>query len=186
MAQATFWHGNPIMVDYTPGSAVTAGDVVIIGDSAFIAHDDIAANTLGAVASFGGIYAVIAGEAIATGKKVYWADSSNKVVETATGNKLFGMVVPASSAAADGDTVYVLHMPDLSGSTYAAVVAALTDNSGGASSDGTIGAITTGTPADLAAQAAINTQIRDAIKELATKINAILTALKDAGMMATA
>lgn len=55
-------------------------------------------------------------------------------------------------------------------------IAALTDNSGGAAADGTIGAITTGTPADLAAQAAINTQIRDAIKELATKINAIIAA----------
>lgn len=55
-------------------------------------------------------------------------------------------------------------------------IAALTDNSGGAAADGTIGAITTGTPADLAAQAAINTQIRDAIKELATKVNAIIAA----------
>lgn len=66
----------------------------------------------------------------------------------------------------------------------AADAGALTDNSGGAAADGTIGVITSGTPADLAAQAAINTQIRDAIKELATKINTIRTNLRSAGLMA--
>lgn len=63
-------------------------------------------------------------------------------------------------------------------------IAAVTDNSGGATADGTIGAITTGTPADLAAQAAINTQIRDAVKELATQVNLIRTKFISEGLLA--
>lgn len=68
----------------------------------------------------------------------------------------------------------------------AAVVAALTDNGGGATADGTIGAITLTEPADLAAQMTINNQLADAVKELSTKVNAILTSLKNAGVMASA
>lgn len=63
-------------------------------------------------------------------------------------------------------------------------IAALTDSSGGATADGTIGAITSGTPADLAAQAAINTQIRDAVKELATQVNLLRTKLVTNGIVA--
>jgi hypothetical protein len=63
-------------------------------------------------------------------------------------------------------------------------IAAVTDNSGGATADGTIGAITTGTPADLAAQAAINTQIRDAVKELSTQVNLIRTKFINEGLLA--
>lgn len=63
-------------------------------------------------------------------------------------------------------------------------IAALTDSSGGATADGTIGAITSGTPADLAAQAAINTQLRDAVKELATQVNLLRTKLITNGIVA--
>ena len=72
--------------------------------------------------------------------------------------------------------------------------AALTDNSGGAVADGIIGAVTlpdlsgwNGTAAVTAAQAtAINAAItanRDAITELATKLNDVLTKIKAAGLM---
>lgn len=70
--------------------------------------------------------------------------------------------------------------------TQAAVVAALTDNGGGASADGTIAAITLTEPADFAAQTVINGQLADAVKELSTKINAVISALKTAGIMASA
>lgn len=69
-------------------------------------------------------------------------------------------------------------------------VTALTDNSGGAAADGTIGAITTFTPsvawngssvypsaADATAISAGITANKDAIKELATKLNALIAAL---------
>lgn len=179
--QAKFISGEPRMVPYTPsGADVAAGQVVVIGDGAFIAHRKIADGTLGSLAALGGVYEVTAGEAIAEGKKVYWDDSANKVVETATTGKLAGVVLPGQSAAADGDTLHILHLQDLSASTPAAVVAALTDNSAGTAND-TVQALADGTTyaTDVAA-------IRNNFADLAAKINAILTALKNAGLMKTA
>ena len=83
---ATFRHGNPVMVDHTPGSGVTAGDVIVTGDTPRIAHRDIAANALGALASGGGVYDMTADAAIAADKKVYWNASASKVTETAGSN----------------------------------------------------------------------------------------------------
>jgi predicted RecA/RadA family phage recombinase len=100
------------MVDYTPSSAVTGGTVVVVGDLPLVAHRDIAADEQGALAAGGGVYEMTAGEAIAAGKKVWWNDSTNKVVETSTSNKVFGYLEADSSAAADGDTVRVIHMPE--------------------------------------------------------------------------
>lgn len=91
-------------IDYTPGTAVSAGDVVVQGELVGVAKLDIAANKLGALAVAGvfdfpknsGV-----GTAIAMGVNVYW-DSVNKVATTtAAGNKLIGKVV---RAAADADT----------------------------------------------------------------------------------
>lgn len=82
--------------------------------------------------------------------------------------------------------------------SQAGVVAALTDNSGGASADGTIGAVTTFTPsvawngssvypiaADATAIAAAITALMAAVKELSTKQNAVIASLKTAGVMAS-
>jgi len=111
MAQATFRHGNPLMVDYTPGSAVDAGDVIVVGDEIRIAHVDIPANTLGALAAGGGVYrfAKAAGtsKAIAAGKRVYWDASGEVVTETASTHKIAGRTVAATG---DDDTeVDVIH-----------------------------------------------------------------------------
>ena len=108
---ATFRHGNPVMVDHTPGSGVTAGDVIVTGDTPRIAHRDIAANALGALASGGGVYDMTADAAIAADKKVYWNASASKVTETAGSNKLFGTTVEAS--AADADVILCRHAPEV-------------------------------------------------------------------------
>lgn len=107
--QAQFRHGNPLMVDHTPGSAVTAGDVIVTADTPRIAHLDIAANALGALAACGGVYQCTGDAAIAADKKVYWDDTNNKVTETSTSNKAFGYTVTACSA--DGSTCDVIHNP---------------------------------------------------------------------------
>ena len=52
MAQAEFVQEGSA-IDYTPGSAVTAGDVVVQSDLVGIAKLDIAANALGALAVAG-------------------------------------------------------------------------------------------------------------------------------------
>lgn len=104
MATARFIHdGNSI--DHTPGSDVTAGDVVVQGDLVGIAKLDIAAGTLGALAVTGVFdvpKATGTGEAIAAGVKVYW-DATNSVAttdENAGVNTYLGKTV---AAAGDDD-----------------------------------------------------------------------------------
>jgi predicted RecA/RadA family phage recombinase len=197
MVQARFYHGDPLMADYTPSAAVSTGDVIIVGDMPLVAHLDMIANRKEALAAGGGVYQVVADGAIAAGKRVYWDNTADKVTLTAAGNTSFGWTLTAASN--DGDLVYVLHLPmaDTAIQSVAATVATLVDNSGGAAADGTIGAVTTFTPsvawngssvfpsaADATAIAAAITALMAAVKELSTKQNAVLTSLKGAGLMA--
>jgi len=113
MAEANFRSGSPVMADYTPGGAISAGDVVVVDDLACVAHVDIAASALGAVAVGGGIYSVTGDAAIVAGSKVWWNDTANKVTETASTHKIFGYVAPGSSCAGDGSAVDVVHKPSI-------------------------------------------------------------------------
>lgn len=101
---ATFSHsGNA--VDYTPGSAVTAGDVVVQGDLVGVANSDIAANALGALAVEGVFdFAKASGDGgITAGALVYWdvAEAVAKTDDESAANKLIGKAV---AAAGDTDT----------------------------------------------------------------------------------
>lgn len=83
MATATFIHdGNTI--DYTPGSDVAVGDVVVLGDLVGIAKQAIKAGVLGALA-LSGVFdlpkATGAGTGIAAGVTLFW-DAGNQVVTT--------------------------------------------------------------------------------------------------------
>jgi predicted RecA/RadA family phage recombinase len=99
------------MVAHTPGSAVTGGSVVVVGDTPMVAHRDIAANKLGALSVGGGVYKMTAVEAISAGTDVFWVAASGKVDDSpATGDKHFGIALTAS--AADGDRINVLHRPN--------------------------------------------------------------------------
>lgn len=119
MTMATFVHGTPRMVDYTPTSDVNGGDVVEIGDLPFVAHRDIDSNIdeEGALAADGGVYDMEAGEALSAGTEVFWNSSTERVYDAdatgsgTAGEPIFGFVVPDSSAAAAGDTVRVFHRP---------------------------------------------------------------------------
>ena len=109
MATATFIHdGNSI--DYTPGSAVAAGDVVVQGELVGVAKTPIAASALGALA-IAGVFdfpkATGASTAIAAGAKVYWdvADTEAKEDDESAANKLIGKVIVA--AGDDDATVRV-------------------------------------------------------------------------------
>ncbi len=95
--------GNQI--DYTPGAAVAAGDVVVQGELVGVAKQPIAANVLGALA-VDGVFdfpkATGGGTAISAGANVYW-DEAEQVAKTddETGaNKLIGKTV---AAAGDND-----------------------------------------------------------------------------------
>lgn len=167
---------------------ITAGDVVIEGNLVGIAatsgtytsstvYDTIAVNRKG-------VYKLPLTDSLAVtkGDKVYFNTTTKKVTKTAT-DVYLGVAYASQDAGTDVTANVLLERDGMA--PQAALVAALTDNSGGASANGTIEAITSGTPADLAAQGVINGLIANAIKELATKQNAVLTALKDAGLMAS-
>lgn len=74
-------------IDYTPSSAVSAGDVVIIGDILGIAKLDIAADALGAIA-LDGVFDMLreASTAFTAGDAVYWdADGDPEGTTTSDG-----------------------------------------------------------------------------------------------------
>lgn len=176
--------------DYTiPASTtIASGDPVLIGDVLGIAvtgssteGDVIAVQVEGVFEITKRAHASTA--AIAQGAKVYWDVSASKIDNTPNGgtNKAIGVAYKA--AASTDTTVQVSLEPSVTG--QAAVVAPLTDNSTG-SATGTLAAITSSTPADLAAVGAQLVIIKNAIASLAAKQAAVLTALKDAGIMASA
>ena len=89
-------------LDYTPGSAVSAGDVVLISELVAVATHDIAANALGAVAYTGCWEIAKAADTIAQGDAVYWDSTASNITTTATANTFAGH---AAAAAASGDSV---------------------------------------------------------------------------------
>lgn len=104
MPQATFVQDG-CAIDYTPSSAVAAGDVVVQGDLVGVAKRPIAANELGSL-SVEGVFdfpkATGSGSAIAAGANVYWdaAESVAKTDAEAGANKLLGKT---TKAAGDDD-----------------------------------------------------------------------------------
>lgn len=114
MAQATFRHGDPVMIDYTPSADVSAGDVVLLGNTTGltcgVVHTDIANAALGAIAAGGGVYDVVNLNNAANYAKVWWDDSANKVTTTSTNNALFGFVVADGGGGANS-TCRALHAP---------------------------------------------------------------------------
>ena len=99
-------------IDYTPGAAVAAGDVVVQGDLIGVAKQPIAASALGALA-VSGVFdfpkATGGGSAIAAGATVYWdvADQQAKTDSETGANKLLGKTV---AAAGDNDTTVRVRM----------------------------------------------------------------------------
>lgn len=105
MATVRFVHDGDA-IDYTPSSAVAAGDVVVQGELLGVAKQPIAANALGALA-IKGVFdfpkASGVGSAITVGSNAYWdvAESVAKTDDESGANKLIGKTV---KAAGDDDT----------------------------------------------------------------------------------
>lgn len=103
------WQSGQRSIDYTPVSAVAAGDVVVQGTMVGVAENDIAAGKLGSLQ----IDAVIkapktagTSTAIHAGDIVYWDASSKVMTETGSGNVCAGVAVEDAADAASW--VYVL------------------------------------------------------------------------------
>jgi predicted RecA/RadA family phage recombinase len=127
VATAVFYQEGD-QLDYTPASAVTAGDVVTQGDAALVAVADIPANRKGALVAEGVFKfpkSTTVGSAIPMGKRVFW-DATNKVATLSTGggaNKILGLT---TAATVDSDAVVPVKLfatGDQIPLRYAAVVA---------------------------------------------------------------
>lgn len=94
------------LIDYTPSSAVAAGDVVVLNDLVTVAPRPIAANKLGAVAVEGVFSLPKASGAIGQGAIVYWDATAGNITTTSSGNKRAGKAAAAEGSAAT--TVKVL------------------------------------------------------------------------------
>jgi len=95
--------GTGLHVDYTPGSGVDNGDLVVIGNVVGMADADIAANAKGALVISGVRIKVPkdtgSASAISVGAQLYW-DSGNEVATTTAGsNKKLGVSALAGAAA---------------------------------------------------------------------------------------
>lgn len=106
MTMAQFIHDGAA-IDYTPVSAASAGDVVVIGDLVGVVKIDIAAGAEGAL-SVMGVFDMAktsgGGTAIAAGLPVYW-DATNHVVTTDPANGVNKRAGETVTASLDGDTI---------------------------------------------------------------------------------
>lgn len=102
------------MIDYTPGADVSAGDVVLLGNTTGltcgVVHVDIANGVQDAIAAGGGVYDAVNLDNAANYAKVWWDASADKVTTTSTNNALFGFVVDDGAGGANS-TCRVLHKP---------------------------------------------------------------------------
>ena len=144
------------------GSAISAGDVVVIGKLLGVAVTDIAATTGVGTVALEGVFNLPKNTslAITQGDQLFWDTTPGEVTKTATDIPLG---TAHESAASDATTVNVKLAAAGDNVPQAAVVAAEATANG--------------------SDAATTQALANALK---TKVNAILTALKDAGLMASA
>jgi len=113
MAYTTTYKAPGDTVDHTPSAAVSAGDMVVIGDRVAHAPKDIAANALGQLVVRGVVTcpkATGTGEAIADGKIVYWDATNEQATETASTHKMLGKTV---GAAGDDDATVDVNLSEM-------------------------------------------------------------------------
>lgn len=155
------------------GSAVVSGQPVFIGNLPGIATGDIANTKTGEVRVVGiFLLAKTTSLVITVGDRVFWNTTTKKVTKTVTDVPLGAA---AGSETSNATTVKV-RIGD--GWQAAALVAALTDSTGG-TAGATLASIGAGGSYLQADQVAI----KNAIASLAANQAAIITALKNAGLM---
>jgi predicted RecA/RadA family phage recombinase len=84
MATATYVSGNPVVIDYTPTSAATAGDVVIQGLIPCIVQTDIEADQLGSVRVFGSIERFTTAATFDVGDMAFYNADTDTITATTT------------------------------------------------------------------------------------------------------
>jgi predicted RecA/RadA family phage recombinase len=99
MAEATFVSSGA-SIDYTPGGAVVAGQVIEQVNLIGIATQPIAANVAGSL-QVEGVFDFVktATLVVNVGDPIYWDDTANEANKTSASNMLIGKAVRASAAA---------------------------------------------------------------------------------------
>jgi predicted RecA/RadA family phage recombinase len=89
------------LIDYTPGSAVAAGAVVVVGDRAFPAPRAIAANELGSLQTRG-VWRLpkLSTDTPAQGAILYWDAGNTRCTTTASTHKIIGHAAKAAGSGA--------------------------------------------------------------------------------------
>lgn len=108
-------------IDYTPSSAVAAGDVIFQAGLGGFAKTAIAASDLGALCTEGVIRIEKDGNAIVAGGKVYWDATNLRVSRDPSVGNFFGRAVAAATAGAT--TADVLVWPNDAGGRILALAA---------------------------------------------------------------
>lgn len=90
------------VIDYVAPSAVTSGQVLLIGVRIGVALTAIASGATGAVRMLG-IFTIakLSTDVVAVGVALYWDNTNSRLTTTASGNTLAGF---AASAAGSGVT----------------------------------------------------------------------------------
>jgi predicted RecA/RadA family phage recombinase len=161
-------------IEYTAGADIDSGDVVALGMGVGVAAGDIANGEKGTV-HVRGVFelAKATGTAWTEGDKLYWDAGASKFTKTATGNKPAGF---AHAAAASGDTMGYVNLQPSIESMPGEVQAAVVSFSAGSNLVGVDGTSSNAAPLT-------GTETR--LDALDTAVGAILTSLKNAGIMAS-
>ena len=85
-------------IDYTPGSAVTAGDIVVVDDLIGVASQALEASKLGALRIKGIFRAPVkTGDTPAAGEVVYWDGGNTEFTTTSAADLVKALCVVAPS-----------------------------------------------------------------------------------------
>lgn len=128
MTQAKFVHDGDTL-KHTPGSAITGGDVVVVGNRALVSKLDIEAGRVGALAKEDVFDVVKKTGAFSDGDRVYWDPTGDPVGGTAGSGAATSVVTKyfmgfANGDAASGDARVRVDVCDCPG---AEVVSEITD-----------------------------------------------------------
>lgn len=159
-----------IMEYENSGSAISSGDVVIIGERVGIALADIDATTGTGSVALDGVFLVdkATGTAWSQGDKLFYNSAGPNFTKTATSGYVYAGI--AFEAAASGDATGYIKLDQASPKKAANVAFSAGSNLVGVDGTGSNAAPLTGTETRL--------------DSLDTAVAAILTALKNAGIMA--
>lgn len=178
------------------GEAVVAGDICCVRSDGLVYKTDATGDAPVANAAYHGF----AAQSLSDGEPIslFWGERMSYAANLTPGQFLYpsGTVAGglANTRAFDGQmpVAFAINETDIqmlppnsgldvylqaAGAIAAQALVALTDGSGGTAND-TLVVIPVGTPADLAAQGAINATIANNFADVAAKINAIIAALK--------